>query len=969
MSNSSMPDASDSLAANSQIEQSVRGNQNQTIGQVLGGMVVYGQVIYNNPPVEPDSSAVQTKASEIGPNPYKGLLAFQETDGDRFFGRDQQIKDLWEKFRSLHEHEFAIRVLPIYGPSGSGKSSLARAGLIPELARRPLPGRDRARVAVLVPGSHPLEALATVLARIATNDLTPVAKTREFATELAQANSEGVYDGLRRIADALPEIAISPLIVLVDQFEEIYSYEPKEESQEGKAKREKFIAARQALIENLLCAGADRSRYVSVILTMRSDFLGETQKHPTLNQLFSTQGFLVPTMDEAALREAIAKPAELAGHPLYEATINLLVNEALGREGALPLLQFALNRIWKGLIQGIEAAVTLKQIGGVGGALAGEAQRIFDDLSAEEQEIARRVFLELVQLGEGTRDTRRRIALARLVSSKDNPEHVKQVIGRFAARDVRLITLSSSPEADDTAEVTHEALFDHWRLLTQWLDENRDHLRRKRKIEADAEDWLVNKKSKGYLLQGRQLTDAKIFQQEHGQNLALSKLAEDFIRESFRQRWINGLKVASLIVIPIVSIAIPIEGYLRQESIRKNLEIYRSGVGGSSARTAMQVLTEGCFKQQEYSWIPKYLADRLFGNCERLSLNHPVEPTDGSIRKFEYSISCGKVNSTSPKPIAGILLSGGAEGEKVGEDAATRWFLKRANGGDYLVLRFGGIGKQADWICDNYRDLVSSAAELSINSLEAANDPKVIQIIRDAEAIIIAGGDRKEYENYWIGSNVQTTVNYLINQKKIPISGTSAGMAILGEYYYTPAHEEVLSSEILDNPFHPNTKNIYRSDFIEIPFLKSVITDTHLDRLFPSIDPENRYGRIFSLLARFVHDNNNQLPIYGIGLEEGAFVAIDEKGIAKVFGNGTNLGQDAYFLQTNGIVPEEIKPGFPLIWNNNGQAVKVYKISGDPEGNGEFDLNNWSTASGGSWEYWFTSGGASGFKRKPIQSQ
>jgi hypothetical protein len=116
-----------------QIQQDVKGNQNQTIGQMLGGMVVYGQVIYNNPAVETDSTTAKSESAAIGPNAYKGLLAFHETDGDRFFGRDPQIQELWEKCRTLHEGESATRLLTIYGPSGSGKSSLAKL---------PLPGRD-----------------------------------------------------------------------------------------------------------------------------------------------------------------------------------------------------------------------------------------------------------------------------------------------------------------------------------------------------------------------------------------------------------------------------------------------------------------------------------------------------------------------------------------------------------------------------------------------------------------------------------------------------------------------------------------------------------------------------------------------------------------------------------------------------------------------------------------------------------
>jgi cyanophycinase len=346
--------------------------------------------------------------------------------------------------------------------------------------------------------------------------------------------------------------------------------------------------------------------------------------------------------------------------------------------------------------------------------------------------------------------------------------------------------------------------------------------------------------------------------------------------------------------------------------------------------------------------------------------NSTAESCDDS-NSFDYLCEYGTVGHTPVPSIPGILLIGGAEGGQSGEDAATRWFLERARGGNYLVLRFGGVGSQAAWVCDHYADLIGSAAELSIDSRDAANNPEVIEYLRQADAVFIAGGDQNAYEDTWEGSAVETTINDLINTKQIPIAGTSAGMAILGDYYYVPTHEGVTSSEILEDPFHHNTKDIYRCDFIHVPCLKQVITDTHLDRVDDD-HPEPRYGRLFGFLARLVHDCGNQLPVYGIGLEEGAFVAIDEHGIAQVFGNGSGHGQDAYFLQTQGGIPEQIQPGLPLIWDHAGQAVKVYKISGTPTGSGKFDLNNWSTAAGGDWQYWFTTGGASGFQQQPAGS-
>ena len=331
---------------------------------------------------------------------------------------------------------------------------------------------------------------------------------------------------------------------------------------------------------------------------------------------------------------------------------------------------------------------------------------------------------------------------------------------------------------------------------------------------------------------------------------------------------------------------------------------------------------------------------------------------------FDYSLSCGSSRSVKVETKQSTLLIGGAEGGKSGEDAATRWFLEQARGGKYLVLRTGGVGSQANFICRNYRDYIHSAAELSIDSRDAADNPEVEDYIREADALFIAGGDQNKYQEYWEGTRTEDAINYLINDKRIPVAGTSAGMAILGSYYYAPDNNGILSSEILNDPFHFNTQTLHKSDFIRVPFLSNVITDTHLDRINRR-NPETRYGRILGLLARVILANNNSLKTYAIGLEEGAFVAIDHTGIARVFGNGTARGQDAYFLAPKD-APEQLEPGWPLVWDNHGEAVRVYRIAGTPEGAGEFNLNDWSTASGGCWEYWSTFGGKSGLRKKRL---
>jgi cyanophycinase-like exopeptidase len=159
--------------------------------------------------------------------------------------------------------------------------------------------------------------------------------------------------------------------------------------------------------------------------------------------------------------------------------------------------------------------------------------------------------------------------------------------------------------------------------------------------------------------------------------------------------------------------------------------------------------------------------------------------SDRDADNFSYEVVFGKAESRGITPQFGILLIGGSEADREGDREATKWFLERARGGNYLVSRCGRIGDQAAWISDHYHDLINSDAELSINSREAANNPKVIDYIRQADLLFIAGGDQNKYEDFWEGTEVEKTLNYLINERKVPISGSSAGMAILGDYYVT----------------------------------------------------------------------------------------------------------------------------------------------------------------------------------------
>lgn len=466
---------------------SIKGNAvNSVITSGDGNSVVVYQTI------------TATAALASGANPYLGLLAFTENEADRFFGREALVASLWGRYQRLATappQPDAARFLAILGPSGSGKSSLARAGLVAELARRPVGPRGQ-RVAVLTPGADPLRSLAVVLARIATDDPTPLAKSDEFRQALAETR-DGAHDGLSRIATALPG-AGAPLLVLVDQFEEIYSHAGDTAAGPGDGDRKAFI-------ETLLQAASAPGGDVSVVVTLRSDFLGATQADSQLNRAIASQNLIVPAMSEDELHRAIAQPAINAGSPIDEAVISRLVQDTVGLDGALPLLQFVLVQIWEGMRQGQTAAAVFDKVGGVGGALGSTAEDTFSHLTPDEQAIAQHVFLGMVAFNDDQRPTRRRAPLRQLVVDQQDKSsdvewaETRKVIDAFADPARRVITLSSNSAGEETVEVTHEAIFDHWDRLRAWLADGMDDIRLHGRLADAAELWDKAQRPEGYL--------------------------------------------------------------------------------------------------------------------------------------------------------------------------------------------------------------------------------------------------------------------------------------------------------------------------------------------------------------------------------------------------------------------------------------------------------------------------------------
>ena len=271
---------------------------------------------------------------------------------------------------------------------------------------------------------------------------------------------------------------------------------------------------------------------------------------------------------------------------------------------------------------------------------------------------------------------------------------------------------------------------------------------------------------------------------------------------------------------------------------------------------------------------------------------------------------------------AGTVIMGG--GTDV--DAALQWMIERSGGGDVVVIRATGTDAYNAYIKGLGK--VNSVETLKIDSRKLADDDGVVQIIKNAEMLFIAGGDQSDYTNYWKGTKVMAAINYLLNDKKVPVGGTSAGAAILGNYYFSAERGGITAAEALANPF-TTAVMLYKDDFLNAPYLQNIITDQHFSQ-------REREGRTAVFLARIMKDWN-KMP-NAIAVDEKTAVCIDENGMAEVVGVNK-----AFFLKTDvSKKPEVLTAGTALTWNHDGKAIQVSAISGAVKNN-KFNVSTFST--------------------------
>jgi len=477
-------------------------------------------VIYLNPAVAPPTWQDLGRWSR-NRCPYRGLFAFQKEDAPFFFGREAFTQQLVE----VVQKEPLVTVL---GSSGSGKSSVVFAGLIPVLE-----SQGNWRIADFRPGDRPFRALAAALIPHLEPQLhlhiDRLQATRKLANDLRNET-----DALRdTIEEIVRQTADTRILLVADQFEELYTL-----CEAGE---------RQCFLERLLevvSAVNHHTPHFALVLTLRADFLESALSDRSFADVMRYGDQMLGPMNRQELEEAIVQPAALLGVTIESTLTKRLLDDVVNQPGQLPLLEFALTQLWDKQTNAQLTNAAYDEIGyvkngseeirGVKAALANYAEDVYRKLNDEEKETARRIFIQLVHPGEGTPDTRR--IATRQDAGEENWDLVTHLANkRLVITNTRLLINSSGqPTEEETVEIVHEAMISGWFRLQMWLDLDRTFRTWQERMRTSMRQWQDAGQDEGALLQGVVLTTAEAWLKERPQEIRSD--GQDFIKRSIQVR-------------------------------------------------------------------------------------------------------------------------------------------------------------------------------------------------------------------------------------------------------------------------------------------------------------------------------------------------------------------------------------------------------------------------------------------------
>ena len=471
----------------------------QTIEQGIAILIKAARGEAPGPEVQKDLDSVRASIC-----PYRGLLHFREEDAPYFFGHEVAIDKL---MGAVQLQKFVT----VVGASGSGKSSVVRAGLVPRLRS----DRHTAwEIVILVPTDQPLKALARSFVPLLEPAMGEVDRLAE-AAKLAEHFRSGTIS-LNDIVERMLEkqSGTNRVLIVVDQFEELYTLTSDEE-------------ARRRFLDELLAASSRAGSKANIALTLRGDFVGKALAYRPLSDRLQDAQINLGPMTREELECAIRKPAEKIGLEFESGLVKRILNDVGDEPGNLPLLEFVLKELWDKRRGRALLNETYDAIGGLQGAVATKADEFLTALSPAEQKILQRVFLRIVRPSESGLDMRRRATFSEL------PLEGTQFVVKLADQRL-LVTNKSAGGAEQTVEVAHEALISNWNTLRAWVNEDREFLLWRARLDAWLQEWERADESAEALLRGPLLIEAQKWFDQRSQDL--SDQERKFISASREER-------------------------------------------------------------------------------------------------------------------------------------------------------------------------------------------------------------------------------------------------------------------------------------------------------------------------------------------------------------------------------------------------------------------------------------------------
>ena len=575
------------------------GDRYEMSGDFRGAVINIKSTIVSNDEVKD----LENLPPEPGNPPFQGMQYFDEKDADRFFGREALVAKIVGRLANS-------RFLTIVGASGSGKSSVVRAGVIPALRRgerladgsMPPTNSGQWDIRIFTPTAHPLDALAASL----TLESESVSAMTSLRNDLAQDAHTLTMVAQRLLA----QNGRKQLLLVIDQFEEVFTQCRQEDE-------------RQAFIENLLQAvDPHDSQPITILLTLRADFYAQLAQQDQLRELVSQNQEFIGAMSKEELTRAILQPAALGNWKVQEGLVDVMLDDLGNEPGARPLLSHALLETWKrrrGRVMTLSGYVAS---GGVHGAIAQTAETVFRQrLTAAQQPIARMIFIKLAEMGDGALDTRRRAAFSELITRSTDITTIEAVLSILT--DARLVTIGMMEPGDTrVVEVSHEALIREWPTLRDWLNENREDLILHRQLTDDTNDWLKLNRDPGALYRGMRLEQALKWAKGNADLVSLSeqefldasqKVAKEEQNQALRlrqARWVQiGLgSAAILLVVAVVVVILAANNAFAPRKMNGVFNIAVAEFGEMGADGQIRASSAG---QQITGWTVNYLREQL----------------------------------------------------------------------------------------------------------------------------------------------------------------------------------------------------------------------------------------------------------------------------------------------------------------------------------------------------------------------